>query len=65
MFVSKKALSLWRRRRPPFLVVERALSAIAGFARHSDLEYAVANRKLMLKRIEAAKQRFVRRPGSY
>ncbi len=58
MLGSKKTVQLWRRRRPNFLSLERALSAIVGG--HSDLQYAVINQKTERRRVAVAKQRFVR-----
>jgi hypothetical protein len=60
MLGNKKALPLWRRRRPNILSLERALNATAPVAMHSDLEYAVISQSTALRRVEAAKRRFVR-----
>ncbi len=60
MLGNKKAVPLWRRRRPNFLNLERALSAAEGAGQHSDLQYAVINQKTERQRIAVARRRFIR-----
>ena len=60
MFGTKKTLPFWRRRRPNFLNLERALSSLSQLVRHSDLQYAVVTQKSERQRIASAKRRFVR-----
>ncbi len=60
MLGNKKTVPLWRRKRPNFLKLGRALGAIAGIERHSDLQYAVISQKTERRRAVVARQRFVR-----
>ncbi len=60
MLGSKKTVPLWRRRRPNFVTLGRALGTIAGIGRHSDLQHAVISQKSEHRRVAVAKQRFIR-----
>jgi hypothetical protein len=56
MLGEKKTLPFWRRRRPNFLALERALAAESAHEeRHTDAEHAVIERKIVQHRFEASK----------
>jgi len=63
MLEEKKTLPFWRRRRPSFLALERALASEGqGSERHSEAEHAVIERKLAEHRFEVSKGK-VHAPG--
>jgi hypothetical protein len=56
MFGEKKTLPFWRRRRPYFLAVERALAPERSREeRHTDAEHAVIEQKIAEHRFEMSK----------
>jgi hypothetical protein len=59
MLGAKKTLPLWRRRKPNFLELERALAPEDGqrSERQTDSEHAVIERKLAKDRFEVSKGR--------
>ena len=59
MLGEKKTLPLWRRRKPNFLELERALAPEEGQRdeRHTDSEHAVIERKIAGDRFEVSKGR--------
>lgn len=59
MLGEKKTLPFWRRRKPNFLELERALAPEEGqrSERHTNAEHAVIGRKLGQHRFEVSKGR--------
>jgi len=59
MLGEKKTLPLWRRRKPNFLEIERALAPEEGQRneRQTDAEQAVIERKIARDRFEVSKGR--------
>lgn len=58
MLGEKKTLPFWRRRRPNFLAVERALAPERSRdERHTDTEHAVIEQKIAEHRFEVSKGR--------
>jgi hypothetical protein len=58
MLGEKKTLPFWRRRRPNFLALERALAPEGqGSERHTEAEHTVIERKLAERRFEVSKGR--------
>ena len=59
MLGEKKTLPFWRRRKPNFLEIERALAPEEGQRdeRHTDAEHAVIERKIARDRFEVSKGR--------
>jgi hypothetical protein len=58
MLAEKKTLPFWRRRRPNFLALERALAREGqGGDRHPEAEHTVIERELAEHRFEVSKGR--------
>ena len=59
MLAEKKTLPFWRRHRPKFLALERALAPQdrRRDARRTDAEHAVIERKIARQRFEVSKGR--------
>ena len=58
MLGERKTLPFWRRRRPNFLALQRAIAPAAlGGERHTEAEHTVIERKLAEHRFEVSKGR--------
>ena len=57
MLAEKKALPLWRRRRPNILALERAIAERGQPERHTETEHAVIERKIARDRFAVSKGR--------
>jgi len=59
MLAERTTLPFWRRRKPSFLEIERALAPEDGqrSERHTDAEHAVIERKIAKDRFEVSKGR--------
>lgn len=55
MIGEKKTLPFWRRRRPNFLSLERALTSDSRSERHTDSEHVVVGQKAERRRAEESK----------